>query len=187
MPNYCNNLPNKTLSRDECPSNTFFTNLNALPRDIRVRGSKPVNSYYRIQSMEHKSSTTHTQPSNTEKHSTQPKNNEDTNIQQTPSTKNHSPSNSYRKGTETHKSFALLHTNDSKINTNNTEETNKVDHTLGNHRIFQLNHIPEEPAKKNITKTINKTQTTHISMRNFNSASFWGFLLPAVPPRKPPS
>jgi hypothetical protein len=98
--------------------------------------------------MEHRPSTTHTQPSNTEKHHTHPRNNGDTNTQQTPSPKNYSPPNLYRKGIEINKSLVLTHTNDSKIYTNNTEEINKVDHTLGNHRISQLIHIPEEPAKK---------------------------------------
>ena len=130
---------------------------NALPRDIRVRGSKPANPHYHNQSMEHRSSTTHTQSSNTERHYTHPKYNEDTNTQQTPSTKNYSSPNFYRKGTDINKSCALLHTNDSKIYTKNTEEINKTDQTLGNHKIFQLIYIPEEPA----TKITQKQPTKH--------------------------
>ena len=87
--------PSSEMTAHQGPSNTYNITPNALPRDIRVRGSKPANQHYRNQSMEHRSSTTHTQPSNTEKHHTHPRNNEDTNTQQTPSTKNYYSPNSF--------------------------------------------------------------------------------------------
>jgi hypothetical protein len=81
--------PSSEMTAYQGPSNIHNITPNALPRDIRVRGSKPVNLHYRTQSMVHRPSTTHTQPPNTEKHHTQPRNNDDTNIQQIPSTKIH--------------------------------------------------------------------------------------------------
>jgi hypothetical protein len=95
--------------------------------------------------MKNRPPTTHNQPSNIEKHNTHPENNEDTNAQHTPSTKNYASPN-YWKGAQINKPFGILRTNDSKKCTNNTEKPNKLDQTLGNHQISQINYIPEEPA-----------------------------------------
>ena len=145
------------MNAHQGPSNSYSITPNALPRDIRVRGSKSVKPHYRNLSMENRASTTHTQPSNTEKHYTHPENNADTNAHHTPNTKDYSSPNSYRKGTQINKPFALSHTNDSKICTNNTEKPNKLDQTRGNHTISQSIYTPEEPAK-NITQ---KQSTKH--------------------------
>ena len=126
--------PSSEMTAYQGPSNTYNTTPNALPRDIRVRGSKPANQHYRNPSMEHRSVKTHTQSSNTEKHHTHPRNNEDTNTQQTPGTKNSYSPKLFLKGTEINISSAL-HTNISKIYTNHTEEINKTDPTPGNHKI----------------------------------------------------
>ena len=139
--------PSSEMTAHQGPSNIYNTTPNALPRDIRVRGSKPVIQHYRNPSMEHRSVKTHNQSSNTEKHHTHPRNNEDTITQQTPGTQNYYSPKLLLKGTEINISPAS-HTNIPKIYTNHTEETNKTDPTPGNHKNFQLIHIPEEPAKK---------------------------------------
>ena len=150
--------PSSEMNAHQGPSNTHTIPPNALPRDIRVRGSKPANQHYRNQSLEHRSKT-YTQSSNTVKHQTHPRNNEDINTQQTPSTKNYYSPNFLLKETEIHISSALP-TNIFKIHTNYTEEINKTDQTPGNHKIFQLIHIPEEPATKITQKqSTNNKQT----------------------------
>ena len=170
--------PSSEMTAYQGPSNTYNITPNALPRDIRVRGSKPVNLHYRTQSMVHRPSTTHTQPSNTEKHHTHPRNNEDTNTQQIPSTKNHSSPNSYRKGTEIYKSFALLHTNDSKTHTNYTEEINKMDQTLGNHKLSQPIYIPEEPVMEITQKQSSKHKQIIPQHETLIPPVFGGFSAP---------
>jgi hypothetical protein len=97
--------------------------------------------------MKNKPPTTHNQSLNTEKHNTHTENNEDTSAQHTPGTKNYASPNSYWRGAQINKPLAILSTNDGKC-TNQTEKTNKLDQTLGNHQISQINYIPEEPAQK---------------------------------------
>ena len=70
------------------------------------------------------------------------KNNGDTNVQHTPSTKNYASPNFHWKGPQINKPFGILRTNDSKKYTNNTEKPIKLAQTLGNHQISQINCIP---------------------------------------------
>ena len=133
-------------------------------------------------------SKTHTQSSNTEKHHTHPRNNEDTITQQT--------------------SVNLRHKK--LLFTQTLSERNRNKHTIcltheylqdiyQPHRRHQQNgSTTREPQKfptnsysrrtclKNNTKTINKTRTNHTSTRNSNPASIWGLLRPSVSPSKPP-
>ena len=177
--------PSSEMTAHQGPSNTYNTTPNALPRDIRVRGSKPANQHYRNPSMEHRSAKTHTQSSNTEKHHTHPRNNEDTITQQTPGTKNYySPKLLSERNRNKH-TICLTHKYLQDIyqpyrrnqqNGSNTWESQK----------FPTNSYSRRTCQKNHTKTINKAQTNQTSTRNSNPASIWGLLRPSVSPSKPP-
>ena len=165
--------PSSEMTAHQGPSNTYYTTPNALPRDIRVRGSKPVNHTTVTNQWNIDHPTTHTQPSNTEKHHTHPRNNEDTNTQQTPSTKNYYLTQLFRKGTEINKPSAL-HTNDLQDMHQQYRETQQTGSNTWKSQNFPTYSHPRRTCHKNNTKTINKTQTNHTSTRNFNPASIWG-------------
>ena len=101
------------MNAQQSPSIQSY-NPNALPRDIRVRGSKSAFPHYRTRIMKSMTPTLHNQSPNTEKHNTHPEKNEDTNAHHTTRTKNHTPINFYRKGATINKVWEIQRTNNSK-------------------------------------------------------------------------